>query len=131
MKIIMVLIAGILGGLVNSLGVWIFGVIGINQALGFKMTPALTLSWLIPRLISSGLWGLLFLLPFWRDSLIKKGIVLSIAPLAIMLFIVFPKMGAGMFGLKLGNTAPLFAVFFTIVWGATAAIFLKKLKKRT
>jgi hypothetical protein len=28
MKIIMVLIAGILGGLVNSLGVWIFGVIG-------------------------------------------------------------------------------------------------------
>ena len=129
MKIIMVLIAGILGGLVNSLGVWIFGVIGINQALGFKMAPALTVSWLMPRLISSGLWGLLFLLPFWRDSLIKKGIILSTAPLTIMLFIIFPKMEAGMLGLELGNTAPLFAVFFTMVWGITAAIFLKVVKK--
>ena len=78
--------------------------------------------------ISSGLWGLLFLLPFWRESLIKKGIVLSIAPLAIMLFIVFPKMGAGLLGLELGYTAPLFAVFFTMVWGVTAASFLKMLK---
>ena len=129
MKILMVIIAGILGGLVNSLGVWIFGVMGINQALGFKMAPALTISWLMPRLISSGLWGLLFLLPFWSDSLIKKGIVLSFAPLAIMLFIVFPKMGTGMFGLELGSTAPLFAVFFTMVWGVTAGIFLKMFKK--
>ena len=128
MKILMVLIAGILGGLVNSLGVWIFGVIGINKALSFKMAPALTVSWLMPRLISSGLWGLLFLLPFWRESLIKKGIVLSIAPLAIMLFIVFPKMEAGMLGLELGYTAPLFAVFFTMVWGVSAASFLKMLK---
>jgi hypothetical protein len=45
-----------------------------------------------------------------------------------MLFIVFPKMEAGMLGLKLGNTAPLFAVFFTMVWGVTAAIFLKMIK---
>jgi hypothetical protein len=60
MKILMVLITGILGGLVNSLEVWIFGVIGIDQALGFKMEPALTVSWLMPRLISSGLWGCYF-----------------------------------------------------------------------
>ena len=80
-------------------------------------------------MISSGLWGLLFLLPFWRDNLIRKGIVLSGGPLLLMLFMVFPKMGAGMMGLKLGNTAPVFALFFSLVWGITTAWFLKIVRK--
>lgn len=129
MKITRVILAGIIGGLVNSLGIWGFGTLGINQALGFNFTPALTIPWLMPRLISSGLWGLLFLLPFWRESLIRKGVVLSIGPLLLMLFMVFPKMGAGMLGLKLGSTAPFFALFFTLVWGITAALFLKVIRK--
>jgi hypothetical protein len=98
--------------------------VGINQALGFNMTPALTIPWLMPRLVSSGLWGLLFLLPFWNNALIKKGIVLSLGPLALMLFMVFPKMGAGMMGMGLGTTAPLFALVFSIIWGVTAALVL-------
>jgi hypothetical protein len=129
MKIIKVIVAGVFGGLVNSLGIWGFGALGINQALGFNFTPALTIPWLMPRLISSGLWGLLFLLPFWRENLIKKGIVLSLGPLLLMLFMMFPKMGAGMMGLKLGSTAPVFALIFTLVWGITAALFLKTVKK--
>ena len=91
MKIITVILAGIIGGLVNSLGIWGFGALGINQALGFNFTPTLTIPWLMPRLISSGLWGLLFLLPFWREDLLKKGIVLSLGPLLLMLFMMFPK----------------------------------------
>ncbi len=129
MKIILVILAGIIGGLVNSLGIWGFGALGINQALGFNFTPALTIPWLMPRLISSGLWGLLFLLPFWREDLLKKGMVLSLGPLLLMLFMMFPKMGAGMMGLKLGTTAPVFALFFTLIWGITAAFFLKTVKK--
>ena len=129
MKIITVILAGVIGGLVNSLGIWGFGALGINQALGFNFTPTLTIPWLMPRLISSGLWGLLFLLPFWREDLIKKGIVLSLGPLLLMLFMMFPKMGAGMMGLKLGSTAPVFALIFTLVWGITAALFLKTIKK--
>ncbi|MCF8070716.1 MAG: hypothetical protein K9L30_19215 [Desulfobacterales bacterium] len=119
MNILLVIIAGIIGGVVNSIGIWGFGALGINQALGFNMVPELSISWLMPRLISSGLWGLLFLLPFWRDNLIRKGIVLSVGPLLLMLFMVFPKMGAGMMGLKLGNTAPVFALVFSLVWGIT------------
>jgi len=76
-----------------------------------------------------GLWGLLFLLPFWSEDLIKKEAILSVGPLLLMLFIVFPKMGAGVMGLKLGNTAPVFALFFTLVWGISAALFLKIIKK--
>ena len=128
MKIVKVILAGITGGVVNSIGIWLFGVLGINQALGFRMLPELTVSWLMPRLISSGLWGLLFLLPFWPNALLRKGLVLSIGPLALMLFMVFPKMGAGMLGLQLGQTAPLFALFFSLVWGVTAGLFLKIFK---
>lgn len=125
MKIIKALMAGLIGGLANSIGIWVFGILGINQALHFNMTPQFTLPWLMPRLISSALWGLLFLLPFWEDRLIQKGLVLSIGPLALMLFMMFPKMGAGMFGLNLGAGAPFVALFFTAVWGVTAALFLK------
>lgn len=129
MKILLVVLAGHVGGLVNSIGIWGFGVLGINQALGFDMVPVLTIKWLLPRLIGSGAWGLLFLLPFWRDDLIKKGMVLSIGPLLMMLFMVFPKMGAGMLGLELGATAPVFALFFTLLWGISAGLFLKAVKK--
>ena len=127
MKVLIVIMAGLLGGLVNSLGIWGCGALGINQGLGFYYAPALSVQWLMPRLISSGLWGLLFLLPFWRGQkyLMKKGAVLSLAPLAMMLFMVFPKMGGGVLGMKLGVTAPLFALVFTLIWGLTAAAFLR------
>lgn len=124
-KILLVLIAGVLGGLTNSIGIWLTGKIGLNQLLGFEFQPELSLPWIMPRLVSSGLWGLLFLLPFWKENLFKKGMVLSFGPLAMMLFMVFPKMGAGMFGFDLGYTAPVFALVFTQIWGLTAALFLK------
>lgn len=129
MKIIKAISAGFIGGIANSIGLWGFGALGINQALGFNMAPPLSIQWLLPRLISSGLWGLLFLLPFWSNHLIRKGAVLSLGPFLMMVLMVFPKMGAGLLGLQLGNTAPLFALFFTLVWGIVAASFLNAVNK--
>lgn len=129
-KIIRVFPAGVFGGLLNSIAVWGFGALGITPALGFAMAPALTLKWLAPRLVFSGLWGLLFLLPFLRRSLYKKGLLLSLAPTVFMLFVFFPKMGHGLMGLKLGNTAPLFAVLFNLLWGVGAAVWLKHIHKQ-
>jgi hypothetical protein len=102
--------------------------LGITTALGFNFTPELTMKWLLPRLVPSALWGLLFLLPFWENNLFRKGAVLSLLPAIFMLFMVFPKMGAGMLGLVWGNTAPFFALFFTLIWGLTAALWLKLFK---
>lgn len=124
-KILRVLLAGAFGGLVNSVALWAFGAAGITPALGFQMTPPLTMAWLMPRIIPSALWGLLFLLPFWDRALVKKGMVLSLPLWLIMVLMVFPKkMGAGMFGLKLGAAAPLWALFFTLLWGLAAALVL-------
>ncbi len=125
MKIFRALLAGLLGGLANSLGLWASGAAGINRALGFRMAPELSAEWLLPRLAMSALWGLLFLLPFWNSRPVRKGMLLSIGPLLVMLYLIFPKMGAGLYGLKLGATAPLFAVFFTLVWGVVAGLVLK------
>ncbi len=131
MKVVRVLLAGLFGGLINSLAVWFFGVLGITPALGFYMTPDLTPNWLMPRVLISGLWGLLFLLPIIKRNLIKKGLVVSIAPAIFMLFFVFPvKMKVGVLGLKLGPTAPVFAILFTMLWGLSAAIWLKYIQKR-
>ncbi|MBT4290252.1 MAG: hypothetical protein HOD92_23245 [Deltaproteobacteria bacterium] len=74
-KIALVVIAGVLGGLTNSIRIWLTGKIGLNQILGFQMQPELTISWIMPRFISSGLWGLLFLLPFWWENIFRKGFI--------------------------------------------------------
>lgn len=125
-RIARVLLAGALGGLANSLLIWDFGVLGITPALGFDYVPDLSLVWLMPRLVSSSVWGLMFLLPFWRQDLIKKGLLLSLPLWLVMILVVFPKkMQAGMFGFGLGMGAPAWALFFTGLWGLVAALFLK------
>lgn len=129
-KFFMALTAGAFGGLINSLAIWICGVLGVTPALGFNFTPALTLSWLIPRMVPSALWGLLFLLPFLKDFVYRKGMILSLPLWLVMLLLVFPKkMQAGMFGLDLGAGAPFWTLVFTLLWGLSAAFFLKMTQK--
>jgi hypothetical protein len=114
-------IAGAVGGAVNGVALWLFGVLGITLALGFKMAPNFTIPWLLPRMLFGGLWGLLFLLPFRRDKPYLKGLVLSLAPSAYMLFKVFPEMGAGVPGLAKGPGSPFFVLFFNAIRGLSAA----------
>lgn len=130
-KIMRVVVAGGLGGLANSLALWLFGVLGITPALGFMMQPELTLPWLLPRVVQGALWGLLFLLPFWCQKLYRKGVVLSLPLWLVMVLVIFPmQMQAGMFGLALGPGAPVWALFFTMLWGVTAAAFLQHIWRR-
>jgi hypothetical protein len=124
--------AGSVGGLINALAVWVFGVLAITGALGVKVAPALTSAFLYPRLLWGGLWGFLFLLPFFRNSPVLGGIVYSIGPTLVQLFVVFPFMAQkGMLGLQLGSLTPLLVVFFNIIWGITAAYWLHFVEERS
>jgi hypothetical protein len=117
--------AGALGGLVNGLVVWLFGVLGITTAFGVQSAPSLTAAFLYPRLVWGGLWGFLFLLPFLKGPVVWRGIVYSLGPTLVQLFVVFPlKLGKGWLGLDLGALMPLFVIFFNIVWGVCAAAWL-------
>jgi len=117
--------AGCLGALANSLIVWLMGSHGITAALGISIAPALTKSWLYPRIVWGGIWGGILLLPLIKRSHILRGIVLSIAPTLVTLFIVFPSKGKGMMGMELGTLTPLFPLFSNAIWGAVAGIWYK------
>jgi len=118
--------AGCFGGLLNSLAVWLFGATGITSALGVSIVPALTPSWLYPRLVWGGIWGALFLLPLMRYRPVTRGLIFSLGPTAIQLFVIFPiKAHKGIMGLDLGTLTPLLVIFFNAVWGVTAAVWMR------
>ena len=109
-KISLVFAAGVLGALLNSLAVWIFGELGITTALGVKIAPKISAVWLYPRLA-------------WGGS---RGFIYSLGPTLVQLFVVFPmKAQKGVMGGDLGLLTPLFVVFFNAIWGWTAAIWLR------
>jgi hypothetical protein len=129
-KLSLVFAAGCLGGLLNSLAVWIFGVIGITSALGVKIAPPLSAPWLYPRLVWGGIWGLLFLLPLMQKRYLYRGLIFSLGPTMIQLFIVFPmKANKGVMGFDLGLLTPLLVFVFNAIWGLTAAIWLRWVNK--
>jgi hypothetical protein len=125
-NISLVFAAGCLGGLLNSLAVWIFGDLGITAALGVKISPQLSPAWLYPRLVWGGIWGLLFLLPMLKTRIWSRGFIFSLGPTLVQLFVIFPmKANKGMMGVDLGLLTPLFVVVFNAIWGWTAAIWLR------
>jgi len=116
--------AGCLGGLANSLVVWFFGQRGITTALGVNIAPSMTLPWLYPRIVWGGIWGIILILPIFRSYLLR-GLIFSLAPTAVQLFVVFPmKANKGVMGLDLGNLTPLFVLVFNAVWGIVAGLWL-------
>jgi len=125
-RLSLVFAAGCLGGLANSLCVWLYGTAGIARAFGVAIAPRLTPAWLYPRLIWGGIWGILFLIPLFRKHPIIRGTLMSLGPSFVQLVIIFPeKMDAGMLGLELGLLTPLFVLFYNAVWGITAAFWLR------
>jgi len=125
-KLSLVFAAGCIGGLLNSLAVWIFGEIGITSAFGVKIAPQLSASWLYPRIVWGGIWGVLFLLPLMEKRFIFRGLIFSLGPTIVQLFIVFPiKAGKGVMGLDLGLLTPLLVIVFNAIWGLAAAIWLR------
>lgn len=118
--------AGCAGGLANSLALWFFGQAGITAALGVKLAPALTPPWLYPRLVWGGIWGGLFMLPLLRNSVLLRGVLFSLGPSFVQLFMIFPAQAKGAMGLAHGALTPVFVLFFNAVWGVTAAYWLTR-----
>lgn len=85
-----------------------------------------SLSWLYPRVVWGGMWGLLFLLPLSGTSALKKGFILSLCPTMVQLLVVFPyKAGKGFMGMDLGTLTPVFVLIFNAFWGVAAAFWMK------
>ncbi len=117
--------AGALGGLAKSVVAWGAGKLGFARALGVATAPALGPAWLYPHIVWGGLWGALFLIPVTGWGWIRRGLLLSLAPSVVQLFVVFPlKTKAGVVGLALGALTLLAVLFFNAVWGMVASFWL-------
>jgi len=118
--------AGCLGAFTNSVVVWLFGDFGITRSLGVSISPALTASWLYPRIVWGGIWGWLFFLPLLNSKPLAKGTILSLFPTIVQLFIVFPyKAHKGVAGMDLGVLTPVFVFVFNWVWGVVTSVAIK------
>ena len=116
---------GAIGGLVDSINIWVFSQLGITGLLGVTMKPEFTPPWLYQRLVWSGIWMLLLLLPVWQNRTVWRGCVFSLLPSAMMLFMVFPGMGKGILGLGFGTLTPVVVIGLNFVYGIIAAFWYK------
>lgn len=122
--------AGCIGGLANSIVVWLAGYVGLTVALGVGIAPALNAAWLYPRIVWGGIWALLFLVPLLKNSPIRRGLLFSLGPTAVQLFVVFPLVASkSLFGLQLGPLTPIFVTLFNAVWGVVTAVVLVRLER--
>ena len=126
-------VGGCLGGLSNSLFIWLSGLSGLNTALGMSITPQLTPQWLYLRIVWAGLWGLLFYLPILSNmNIYKKAAILMLAPILVQLLIVFPiKLNKGLFGMQLGLLTPALVVLANLVWAFTTAWWISSSAKQS
>jgi hypothetical protein len=122
----LVFASGAFGALVNSTVLWLFGRAGITAELGVKLAPTFTPAWLYPRLVWGGIWGILFLLPLAQNRPFQQGLLISLGPTIVQLFVIFPyQLNKGMMGLELGPLTPLFVLFINAVWGVATALWLR------
>lgn len=125
-------VAGLLGALANSLFLWTAGEWGLISVIGVKIAPTLKTSWLYPRLIFGGLWGLGYFftvgVPRHRRYWIRKGLWFSLIPSALTLFYLFPYVEhKGLAGFDLGVLTPLVVVVVNLVWGLFTGFFTRLL----
>lgn len=101
------------------------------MAHGFMGTPMVPLiGWLLHFMIGSLAWGILFALLFDRipgKSPLAKGLVFSTAAWLLMMLMVMPMAGAGLFGLHLGMGAPVATLVLHWVFGAVLGAVYGKL----
>ena len=116
---------GAIGGLVDSIAIWLLGKIGITGLLGVTMRPDFTAPWLYRRMVWGGIWMLLLLLPLWQNRTVLRGCLFSLFPSAMMLFIVLPSMGKGLLGIGFGTLTPMVVIGLNLIYGIVAAFWFK------
>jgi hypothetical protein len=129
-KLALLFSAGALGGLANSIAVWLFGLLGIGALFGVAIAPALTPAWLYPRLVWGGLWGVVFLfLELKKRDFYLCALIGSIFPSLVMCLIVFPfKLGKGYLGLELGALTPVMVVLFNYIWAVVTLFVYRRIR---
>jgi hypothetical protein len=116
---------GAIGGLVDSIAIWVLGKLGITALLGVTLRPDFTAPWLYRRIVWGGIWMLLLLLPLWQKRTVLRGCLFSLFPSAMMLSMVFPNMGKGLLGIGFGTLTPMVVIGLNFIYGIVAAFWFE------
>lgn len=117
---------GALGALLDSFNIWFMGVVGISDFIGITMKPAFAAPWVYKRMIWGGLWMLLLLLPVFKERIVLRGMLFSLFPSAMMLFMVLPSMGKGLLGMGFGSMMPAVVIGLNFIYGIFASYWYSK-----
>lgn len=114
--------AGAAAGFIKCVAAWLLVRYGIAAQLGASVLGSLSPVVLHPRIVIGGLWGLLFLLPMARSSVLVSGMLWGVVVAAAEL-VLFPLI-AGRTPALLTMTA-LVALLLWLVWGLASALLLR------
>lgn len=95
-------------------------VIAMLTKMSGASTPAM--GWLMHFMIGTVVWGGLFALLQDRipgSNTVIRGIVFGIAAWLLMMVMVMPMSGAGLFGMNFGMAAPVMTLMLHMIFGAT------------
>jgi hypothetical protein len=112
---------GAIGAFIDSFNIWFMGKVGISDLIGITMKPEFTAPWVYTRMIWGGIWMLLLLIPVLKDRIYLRGMLFSLVPSAMMLFMVLPSMGKGIFGLGFGMLMPAVVIALNFIYGIVAS----------
>ena len=94
-----------------------------HRWMGTPMTPAV--GWVLHFMIGSIAWGVLFAMLVNRipgRSPLVKGVVFGAAAWLLMMVLIMPMAGAGLFGLHLGIGVPIATLMLHAVFGAVLGV---------
>jgi len=120
-NISLVFTGGAIGAFIDSFNIWFMGKVGISDLIGITMKPEFTAPWLYKRMIWGGIWMLLLLIPVLKNRLYLRGMLFSLVPSAMMLFMVLPSMGKGLLGLGFGPLMPVVVIGLNLIYGIVAS----------
>jgi hypothetical protein len=128
-NLLVVFAAGCLGALVQIIAMNLATRYGLIHSLHVQLSGSYSPSWVYPRIVWGGLWGLVFLLPILASSTFMRSFVLCLIPTAVQLFLIYPFYeGKGVAGLSLGMLTPFVVLFFYWIWALTTSITLRLAK---
>jgi uncharacterized membrane protein YagU involved in acid resistance len=128
MNIPKALFAGFVGTAVLSMLMLLKGMMGLMPQLDIiKMLAAMmgsgpAMGWVAHFMIGTVVWGIAYAMLYRvlpSDTPWVKGVIFGIGAWLMMMIVVMPMAGAGIFGSNFGMIAPVMTLLLHIIYGAT------------
>jgi len=130
---------GILAGLVATIALSVLMVLksmmglmpqrDVISMLGGMMGAGAAMGWVAHFVIGTIVWGGAFALLYDHipgGGAVIRGIVFGVAAWLLMMIVVMPMAGAGVFGMSLGIMAPIMTLVLHIIFGAVMGLVYDK-----